>query len=55
MEAARDLVNPDQMRLPMPLEALVDDGISAWDAGRPSLAVKRLREALYLAGQLNLV
>ena len=55
VEAARDLVNPDQMRLPMPLEALVVGGISAWDAGRPSLAVKRLREALYLAGQLNLV
>ncbi len=51
-EAARELVQPDQMRLPDDLEAAVRSALLARDSGDPS-AAKDLREALRLAGRLG--
>jgi tetratricopeptide (TPR) repeat protein len=55
MTAARDMVNPPQMRLPGPLEIQVGSALSAWDAGRRGLAVRRLGKALQVAEELSFV
>ena len=51
--AARELLKPPQMRLPVELEAAVRSAISAWDGGEPGLAAGRLGQALRLATELN--
>jgi hypothetical protein len=53
LAAARELLKPPQMRLPVELEAAVRSAISAWDGGEPGLAVGRLDQALLLATELN--
>lgn len=51
--AARELLNPPQMRLPGELETALRSAISAWDGGDLGLAKGRLGQALQLATELN--
>lgn len=51
--AARGLVSPPQMRLPVYLEVLVQDAIAAWDAGQRSSAPQQLVRALDAARELH--
>ena len=51
--AARDLLGPDQMRLPAELEAKVEAAISAWDTGQAEVAAEQLALALKLAEELD--
>jgi class 3 adenylate cyclase/DNA-binding SARP family transcriptional activator len=53
MAAARELLKPPQMRLPVELETALRSAISAWDGGAPGLAAGRLGQALQLATELN--
>ncbi|HTT91786.1 MAG TPA: AAA family ATPase [Acidimicrobiales bacterium] len=53
VEAARRLVEPPQMRLPLELETALVRCISAWDDGEPGSATDYLGQALRLAEQLN--
>ncbi|HTW10616.1 MAG TPA: tetratricopeptide repeat protein, partial [Acidimicrobiales bacterium] len=51
--AARELVSPDQMHLPIELETTLASAIAAWDSHRPEVAGERLNHALQLADQLD--
>jgi tetratricopeptide (TPR) repeat protein len=55
MVAARELLEPPQMRLPSALEAAVGSALSTWDSGQHSRAVERLKRALAMAGALNFI
>ena len=51
--AARELLSPDQMRLPLELETTVDSAVAAWDSRQPEVARDRLGRALRLAELLD--
>jgi hypothetical protein len=51
VEHARALLSPAQMRLPEPLEAVLQDVIAAWEGGNANAARARLNEAVELAQQ----
>jgi hypothetical protein len=51
--AARELVSPDQMHLPIELETTLESAITAWDSRRPKVAGEWLSQALQLADQLD--
>jgi class 3 adenylate cyclase/DNA-binding SARP family transcriptional activator/tetratricopeptide (TPR) repeat protein len=51
--AARELVSPDQMRLPIELQTTLESAMTAWDSHRPQVAAERLTQALRLAEQLD--
>jgi hypothetical protein len=53
VEAARQLVQPPQQRLPDELEAEVQAAIEAWEHGELGRARKTLVKALELAHQLR--
>ena len=51
--AARELLSPDQMRLPLELETTVESAVAAWDSRQPEVARDRLGRALRLAELLD--
>jgi eukaryotic-like serine/threonine-protein kinase len=53
VDAARELVGQDQMRLPVELEASVQSAIAAWDNDQPEIAREGLGQALRMAEKLN--
>jgi tetratricopeptide (TPR) repeat protein len=51
--AARELLKPPQMRLPVELEVVLGSAVSAWDVGDPAAAARHLGQALRLAMKFN--
>jgi hypothetical protein len=51
LSAARQLVQPDQLRLPKELEFTIEAALAAWDAGQQARAASLLASALQLAEQ----
>ena len=55
IRAARELLEPPQLRLPVELEKRVGLAISAWDGDQHALASHRLAKALQLAEQMKYI
>ena len=53
VDAARQMLEPTQVRLPDELEAAVQAACDAWDEGEPDTASRLVGEAVTLAGKLR--
>jgi DNA-binding SARP family transcriptional activator len=53
MDAARQLLQPPQMRLPPELEGAVVRALAAWESGEAGVAAEKLRACVALARRLN--
>ena len=52
-EFAREIVAPEQQRLPEALSAALEQAVSSWEANNPESALEQIHVALELARQLG--